>query len=201
MSRKNIAFFILLLTPFLLFMSSAEESADSNSRDFVGKVVNFLLLFGGLGFLLRKPLGNFLQGRADSLRSSMLEAEDSRKKAELKQQEIELRLERFEEEIKKIRQVAEDEGDDLRKSIMQGTEREAGRLKILAQQEIERLTKAGITEIREHMANLATGLAQRNILERMTGEDQSSLIDRSIERLEELYEKPTADQTIRTGTR
>jgi len=200
MHHKNTAFLILLLTPFLLFMSSAEESSSSHSMDFIGKVINFLLLFGGLGFLLRKPLGNFLQGRAETLRNSMQEAKDSRQKAELGLKEVESRLEALDDEIKKIRQTAEIEGADLHKSIVQEAHRDVGRLRELARQEIERLTQAGILEIREHMAYLATDLAQRNILGRMTEEYQSSLIDRSIERLEKLHEKPGADKKIRAGT-
>lgn len=200
MHHRNIAFLILILTPFLLFMSSAEEPSASNSMDFLGKVINFLVLFGGLVYLLRKPLGNFLQKRADSLQSSMQEARDSRQKAELKLKEVESRLEKVDEEVKKIRASAEKEGADLHKSIVQETKREAGRLKDLARQEIERLTKAGGLEIRKHMANLATDLARSSISVRMTGEFQSFLIDRSIERLEKLYEKPNADQKIRSRT-
>jgi F-type H+-transporting ATPase subunit b len=200
MRYRNVAFLILLLAPFLLFMSSAEEPSASNSADFLGKVINFLVLFGGLVYLLRKPLGNFLQRRADLLQSSMQEAKDTRQKAELKLNEVESRLEKLDEEVKKIRQAAENEGADLHKSIVQETNRETGRLRDLARQEIERIAKAGVLEIREHMANLATDLARRNISVRMTGEYQSSLIDRSIDRLEKLYEKSNADQKIRAGT-
>jgi F-type H+-transporting ATPase subunit b len=181
-------------------MSSAEEPSASHSVDFLGKVINFMVLFGGLVYLLRKPLVKFLQGRADSLQRSMQEARDSLKKAELKLKEVESRLEKLDEEVKKIRQTAENEGADLHKSIVQETNREAGRLRDLARQEIERLAKAGVLEIREHMANLATDLALRNISVRMTGDHQSSLIDRSIDRLEKLYEKPNADQKIRAGS-
>lgn len=200
MHHKNIAYLILFLTPFLLSMSSMEESSASETVAFIGKVINFLLLFGGLTFLLRKPLGNFLQQRSDSLRSTMLEAEDSRQKAELKLKDIESRMEKLDEDTKRILQAAEAESADLRKSIVQETNKDVERLKRLARQEIERLTQAGIMEVREHMAVLATDLARQNILDRMSGEYQSSLIDRSIERLENLYEKPSADKKIRAGT-
>ncbi len=200
MHHKKLAFLILFLMPFLLFMSSAEESSASNPMDFIGKVINFLVLFGGLVYLLRKPLGRFLQGRADSLQVSMREAKDSRQKAELKLKEAESRLSKLDEEIKKIRHAADIEGAELHESIAQETNRDADRLRKLARQEIDRLTRSGILEIREHMANLVTDLARRNIVDRMTGEHHASLIDRSIERLEELYEKPGANQKIRAGT-
>jgi F-type H+-transporting ATPase subunit b len=200
MPHKKIVILILILMPLLLGMSSAEEPSASNSKDFIGKVINFLILFGGLSYLLRKPLGNFLQGRARSLQNSIREARDSRQKAEEGLREVESRLEKMDKEIKEIRQKAEAESADLHKGIVQEADRDAERLRSLARQEIERLTRAGILEIREHMADLSTDLARRNILARMNEESQSSLIDRSIERLEKLYEKSDADQKIRAGS-
>jgi F-type H+-transporting ATPase subunit b len=200
MHQKKIAFLILLFIPFLLFMSSEEGSSASNSMDFLGKVINFLILFGGLVFLLRKPLGNFLQKRADSLKGSMQEAEDSREEAELRLKEIGSRTKTFDDEIKKIREAAENEGARLYKNSIQKADREAGRLRELTRQEIQRLTQAGIREIKEHIADLATDLARQNISSRMTGEYQSSLIDQSIDRLEKLDEKPGTDKKIRAGS-
>ncbi len=200
MPQKRIAYLVLMLIPFLLSMSSAEESSAANSMDFIGKVINFLVLFGGLGYLLKKPLGNFLLGRARSLQSSMKEAKESRQKAEEGLKEVELRLEMLDEEIQEIRQKAEAEGADIHKNIVRKTDEDVEWLRNLTHQEIERLTQASIQEIREHMANLATELARKNILARMTEENQSSLIDRSIERLEKLYEKSDTDKKIRAGS-
>ncbi len=200
MHHKKIAFLTLLLTPFILFMSSTEESSAANSMDFIGKVINFLVLFGGLVYLLRKPLSKFLQGRADSLQVSMQEALDSRKKAESNLKEVESRLEKLDEEVKKIRHGADVEGAALQESITQETDRDVDRLRKLAHQEIDRLTQSGILEIREHIANLSTDFARKNIVDRMTRELHASLIDRSIERLDELYEKPSADEKVRTRT-
>ena len=59
-------------------------------------------------------------------------------------------------------------------------------------QEIEMLSSAGMKEIREYIANLVTEQAQERIIKRITPESQSLLIDKSIERLEQLYEKPSA---------
>lgn len=200
MHQKKIAFLILLFMPFLLFMSSEEGSSASNPMDFLGKVINFLILFGGLVFLLRKPLGNFLQKRADSLKGSMQEAEDSREEAELRLKEIGSRTKTFDDEIKKIREAAENEGARVYENSIQEADREAGRLRELTRQEIQRLTQAGIREIKEHIADLATDLARQNISSRMTGEYQSSLIDQSIDRLEKLDEKPGTDKKIRAGS-
>jgi hypothetical protein len=54
------------------------------------------------------------------------------------------------------------------------------------------LSSAGLRDIREYIANLVTAQAQERILKKLTPKSQSLLIDKSIERLEQLYEKPSA---------
>jgi F0F1-type ATP synthase membrane subunit b/b' len=62
------------------------------------------------------------------------------------------------------------------------------------------LTQVAIRDIRKHTADLATKLAQQSIQDRITEEYQSTLIDKSIERLEKLYEKSNSDKKVRSRT-
>jgi len=168
--------------------------------DFLGKVINFVVLLGGLIYLLRNPLRNFLEERTKSLDHALREAKDSRVEAEKKQQEIENRLKKIGREMEKVREEAEIEGQAVQERILQEAKAKANRLKLLSRQEIEMLTQAGIREIKQYAAELATALAQQRIQSEIKKEDQSLLIDRSIERLEKFYEKPSPHQEIRTRT-
>lgn len=168
--------------------------------DFLGKVINFVLLLGGLVYLLRKPLGNFLERRTRSLSQDLREAVDSRAEAERKQKEIANRLDEIGRDVEHIRQEAETEGRMIQERILQEANAEVERLKHLSHQEIEMLTQAGIHEIKRYAAELATILARQRIQRKMDKEDQSVLIDQSIERLGKLYEKSSSDQAIRTRT-
>ena len=82
MSGKKNMILVILLVPFFLFLSSEEGESEAGGGFFAGMVVNFLLLFGGLGFLLYKPVRAFLQKKKDEIRRSLEEAESSRKDAE-----------------------------------------------------------------------------------------------------------------------
>jgi len=166
--------------------------------DFLGKVINFVVLLGGLIYLLRNPLRNFLQARTKSLEDALRETKNSRVEAEKRLQDVENRLERIDREIEQIQKQAETEGHAVEKRILQDAKAGANRLKLLSQREIETLTQAGIRQIRQYAAELATALALQRIQRRINKEDQSLLIDRSIERLEKPYEKSSPSQEIRT---
>ncbi len=200
MLQKKPIILVLFFVPFLLFMSFAEESHPSQTKDFLGKLINFLLLFGGLAYVLRKPLGKFLQERSDSLEQALREAKQSHEEAAEKLNQVKSRLGKLDEEIKKMQQEAEAVGQSLQQHVLEEAKQAADRLKHFASQEIEMLTKDAISEIKEYTVTLAADLAQQRIQDRMTEEYHSSLIDKSIERLEKLHEKSNSDTKIRSRT-
>lgn len=198
MQRKIPIIFVLFFLPFLLFMSFAEESHPSQTRDFLGKLINFILLFGGLAYVLRKPLGKFLQERSDSLEKALEEAKQSHEEAAEKKNQVESRLGKLDEEMEKMQRDAEAAGQSFHQLAVEEAKQAADRLKQFTSQEIEMLTQDAIREIKEYTVALAADLAQQRIQGRMTEEFQSSLIDKSIERLEKLHEKSNSVTKIRS---
>lgn len=200
MQNKRSIFLVVLLVPFLLFMSFAEESHGSQTKDFLGKLVNFLLLFGGLAYLLRKPLGKFLQERSDSLGQTIKEARQSQEESSARLKKVEERLSKLGEEIHAVQKEAEAAGRSIRQDILEEAKKATDRLKHFSSQEIEMLTQSAVREIKEYAADLAADLAKKNIQERLTEEYHASVIDKSIERLDQLHEKSNPDKTIRSRT-
>jgi F-type H+-transporting ATPase subunit b len=188
MGRKKIIL-ILLMLPFFVFMSPEEEEHSSGLMDFLWKTVNFIILFGGLTYLLYKPIRSFLEKRAQDIQSSLKEAADSRKDAEQKLKEIETRLAGLEKEIEKFMKEAEKEGRREKEETQKRAQQETERIKYFAKQEIDAIIRSRIREIREYSAALATALAEERIKRKMSPELQSLLINRSIERLDKLDEK------------
>ncbi len=180
---------ILLLLPFFVSMATADEEHSSNFRDFIGKAINFIVLFGGLAYFLFKPIRNFLQKRSEEIEKGLKDAEDAQREAELRLREAKARLASLEGEIEKLKKEAEIEGHKEKERIIQLSQQEAERIKYFAKQEIEMLTRAGIKELKQYTAELASALAEERIRKRMSREDQSFFIDKSIEKLDELYEK------------
>lgn len=196
MSVRKKILVVLLLLPFFVSMDSAGGENSSNFMDFLGKTINFIVLFGALAYILFKPIRNFLERRSHDIERSLQEAEDSRKEAEQKLQEVKARLASMDDEIAKIKKEAEIEGRKEKERTIQLTQREAERIKYFAKQEIETLTQAGIQNLKEYTAELATALAEERIKKKISPEGQFLLIDKSIERLDELYEKSNSRKKI-----
>lgn len=189
METRSKALIILLLLPFFLFFSPEEEAHASSLVGYLGKVLNFLVLFGGLGFLLRKPLKNFLERRGQEIGTTIKEAKKEREDTEKKYKNVLDRLQKLKAELSKIREGAEEEGQKRKESILQTAEKEAGRIKGFARQELEMFYQTKVRELKAQTAELATELAKTNIKAKMTPERQSLLIDSSIDKLEDFYGK------------
>jgi F-type H+-transporting ATPase subunit b len=167
-----------------------EHEAQGGSG-FLAKLVNFLVLFGGLTFLLRKPISNLLGQRAEDVRTSMTEAEETNTTAQQKLKQGQKRLDEMAVEVERINVEAEEAGHKEKEGILAAAAQEVERLKKLAVQEIAILSQVGIKELKSHAAELSTSIARENIRKKIKTADQASLIDKSIDRLEALNEEKT----------
>jgi len=195
--KRNLIFFLFVLVLFQT--AQAKEEHSSHSMEFLGKALNFIVLFGGLAYVLYRPLRNFLQARVQKIEVTLKESESSWKEAERKLDQVKERLSRIEEEIAQIKKEGKVEGQKERERIIERTHQKAERLIRYAQEEIEMLTRAGVQELKEHAAELATSFARERIKRKMTPETASELIDKSIEKIESLYEKSDSGKEIHSG--
>ena len=161
----------------------------SATMDFLGKLVNFLILFGGLAFVMRKPLKAMLAKRTVDIGETIRDAEGAKAGAETKAGESRSRVAHLDEEVRGLKAAAEEEGRRQTERISRAAAEEAERLKKLARQEVEEQVRLGVRELKAHAAARATDLARERIRKRLTPELQAALIDKSIDRLSRLNEK------------
>ncbi len=183
---------ILLLLPLFLCFAPPESAASSGLKDILGKTINFVILFGCLAFLLRRPIRSFLERRSAEISQSLEDAEKARIAASEREKQTEERLAHLKEEVDRIEKEAEAAGLREKSRIKELTDKEVERIRRFAQQEIEIQLKAAIHELKEYTAALATHLAEERLKKDLTPGDQTILIDRSIGQLAELYEKSTS---------
>jgi F-type H+-transporting ATPase subunit b len=190
MPRKvHVILLVLFLPLFLCFFSAEEHARVSALTDFLGKTLNFILLFGGLAFVLAKPIRRYLEARTAAVREMINTAIASRKEAEEKLEAMQRRLQGLQEEVRKIKGQGEVEGEKTRKDILERARLEAEKLREFARQEIETRLQEARRELREYAAELAVSLAQAKIEKRLTPGLHSRLIEESIEQLGSLHEK------------
>ena len=87
MKERQKILIVLLLVPLFVFMASAEKARSANFVDFLGKTINFIILFGVLIYLLFKPVRNFLEKRRHDIEHLLEETEYSKTEAEQKLKE------------------------------------------------------------------------------------------------------------------
>ena len=190
MKARRPCLLVLFAVPFLMFMSAEEGARVSATMDFLGKLVNFLILFGGLAFVMRKPLKAMLAKRTADIGDSIRDAEGARAAAETKSEGSKARLSGLAEEIGRLKAAAEEEGRRETGRISLAAAEEAERLKKFTRQELEEQVRRVVHELRTYAAARATDLARERIRKRLTPELQATLIDKSIDRLSRLNEKP-----------
>lgn len=166
-----------------------ESHAETGSSGMLGKIVNFVILFGALGYFLRKPMMNFLAKRGSDIRASLAEARAARDEAERQLAETEARLAALEDEAARMKSEAEAEGLRARDEIRALAGKEAERIRSFAAQEIDLRVKAGVQELKERTIELAAELAAARMNRAIGPSEHVSLIDKSIEDLERFHEK------------
>lgn len=175
----------LLLVGVLLFASVARAAeAESGSQELLFKWLNFILVFGTLFLVARKPLRRYFADRRHALRASIEESRKLRQRAAEQLAEINGRLARLEQEIAALRQQAAADAAAEQRRIREAAEREAERILATARAEIDSALRAGRLELKAYTARLAVNRAAETIRQRLTPEAHAALFQTFVGNLE-----------------
>ena len=190
MTSRRAALILLLALPLFLAMSAEEGGHSSATADFLGKVFNFVLLFGALGYLMRKPIKAMLAKRTADVGETIREAAAGRTEAESKDAESRAKLAGLEGEVLALKAAAQAEGRRETERIANAAAEEAERLKKFTRQELDEQARRGVGELKAYAAARAAEIARERIRRRLTPEAHAALIDKSIDKLSKIHEKP-----------
>lgn len=166
----------------------ANQGFDFNANFLEANVINIILLFSGLVYLLKQFLGTLLLTRQQKVLSTIQESEDRLQKANSRLAEAEKQFKQTEIVIQQIEQEAIITAAKVRQSIL-----DQGKI------DIERLTEAGKSsisiaerQVREQIQQQLTYLAIRQVSldlkKQITSSMQSQIVSESIKQLGETYE-------------
>ena len=158
---------------------SAERTQEAGQGDhwIWWQWVNFLILAGGLGYLISKHAPALYQKRSREIQQAITDAAKAAKAAEVQAAAIEQRLRNIQAEIENLRQSARAEMEAEGERIRKETEHHLARIQEQSVQEIALMTRAARDELRRYSAELALGLSVQRIQARMTPEIQQRLVD------------------------
>jgi F-type H+-transporting ATPase subunit b len=126
-------------------------------------LLNFLVVAGVMFWAGRKFLPGMFRDRTSAIQKAMQEAQKASEEARQKLAEIELRLARLDAEIGMMRDAAEKEGAAEEARLQAAAQDDARKIVLSAEQEIAAAAKAARRALTAYAADLAVGLAQKQI--------------------------------------
>jgi F-type H+-transporting ATPase subunit b len=186
LAGRRIVALVLLL--FVKFPASAQkrESEGQKVAESTGVTehgpevlwgwVNFVLLAGGLGYLIKKHGGPYFAQRSLEIRKGMVEAEAARAASDVKVAEVDRRLASLQADIEALRVSAKQEAEADAQRVRRAAAAEMAKIQSHAAEEIASAGKSATLELRRYSADLALGLAEQKIAARMSPETQDRLV-------------------------
>ncbi|HEY9405039.1 MAG TPA: ATP synthase F0 subunit B [Pyrinomonadaceae bacterium] len=163
---------------FSLFALAGGETPWYNYPGWeVWRFFNLILFVAVLVFLLRRPIGASLTARRDTIRRELMRAQEERRAALAKLEEVEARLARLDAEVETVRAQAKREAEAERESITRATAEETRRLREQAQREIESAGKVARQDLRRYAAEQSVRLAEDLIRRDIGAEDDTRLMN------------------------
>jgi F-type H+-transporting ATPase subunit b len=143
-----------------------------------------VLLAGGLGYVLRKPLADFFSARSASIKRSLEEGRKALEASQAHLQAVEEKLRHLEEEIAAFKASAAWEMEVERQRLRQAVADEAEKILESARAQMETATRAAKIELRIYVAQQAVELGEELIRQRLDDASRSRLVSQFIARLD-----------------
>jgi len=141
------------------------------------RLLHFIVLAGGLFFLLRKPVSQALGARVKGIEEQLSELEAQKAAAEQKLAEYNQKFAQLEKESEGIVAEYVRQGEEAKARILEEAEAAAEKLKAQAQKNIESEIQRAKTRLQEEILDKALGKAEALIKEKIGADDQEKLVD------------------------
>ena len=171
---------------FVVTAFASEEGAATHTslfKDYFWKVINF----GILAFILfkfgRKPLQSFLKQRTELIEKTLKEAREAKEAAEKALLKVEERLKTKDKEIEEILSASKRFGEEARESLIQQSDKLREKILEQARVNIEYELKSAKEAIKAEAVEIAMGLAEKKIKEKLTKEEQQKLLEESLTKI------------------
>ncbi|HID62693.1 MAG TPA: F0F1 ATP synthase subunit B [Anaerolineae bacterium] len=148
-----------------------------NGPFLLSQIVNFLILFLALRFLLWKPMLKMLNERKQRIAQGLEDAEQARKDRERAQAEYEERIKQAEQEREKILSKAAEEAEQAKAEALAQARAQAERIVAEGKEAVERERQQMLAELRSQVAALSIAAANKLIGEALDEQRQRRLID------------------------
>ena len=158
------------------FEAPEEQKEEGSTRELVFKVINFVILVGGLGYVLRKPAAEFFRSRSAGIQKSLEEGRKALEASEAQLRAVEEKLQHLQDEIAAFKATAAQEMEAERKRLHEAAAEEAARILDSARAQMDAALRAAKLELKNHAAQHAVDLAGDLIRQRLDEPARSRLV-------------------------
>ncbi|MBW2265789.1 MAG: F0F1 ATP synthase subunit B [Deltaproteobacteria bacterium] len=163
--------------------SGGGESGFDKGKDLIWRIMNFVVLAGGLTFLLRKPVAKGLESRRQGIRDQLDDLEKRKQKAEKELSEYQQKLNQLDKEVEKIVAEYVKDGEALKAKIIEEAKASAEKLQRQAKKNIEHEFEKAKKELRAEMGAQAIVMAEELIKKNINDKDQERIIGEYLEKV------------------
>ena len=160
----------------------AESGAEAahhglNWKDFLFRVVNFVLVFGVIAKLAGKKIVGFFRGRSQGIENQLSDLDVRKADAAKRLADIEASISNLAEEKAKIEDEYRRQGEALRDSIVAAAEAKAVQIREQAVAAAEAEGRVAAQKLRAELADAVVGAATAMLEKKLTAKDQEKLVD------------------------
>jgi F-type H+-transporting ATPase subunit b len=191
---RRFAFFALLGTclagcsaPLVTWAQGSETAKEESSEpphELLYKIINFAILVGGLGFVLRKPLAEFFSSRSASIQKSLDEGRKALEASQAQLKVVEEKLKGLEAEIAAFKSSALREMEAERQRMQQAGAEEAARILESARNQTAVAVRAAKLELKRYAAQKSVTLAEELIRARLDDSTRKRLVTQFVATIE-----------------
>ena len=163
---------------------AAKEENSEPPHKLLYKTINFIILVGGLAYLLRKPMAEFFSSRSSSIQKSLDEGRKALEASQAQLQAVEEKLRGLEAEIAAFKESAAREMEAERQRLQQTIAEEAARILESARAQMDTALRGAKLELKNYAARKAVTLAEELIRTRLDDSGRHRLVTQFVATLQ-----------------
>jgi len=152
-SGAPLIFFFMAL-PVIAAEGAKPDPAESPTG-LIFRWLNFLIVFGGIAYLIAKYGGTFFRGNAKAIGASIQEATTAKAEAERELHEVETKIERLDHDVAEMREEARRNWAAESERLYASGQAEIEKIAHAAREELAASERAAQHEVREIAASMA----------------------------------------------
>ena len=163
---------------------AGKEEKSEPPHELLYKTINFVILVGGLGYLLRKPLAEFFSSRSASIQKALDEGRKALEASQAQLRAVEEKLGRLEAEIAAFKESAAREMEADRQRLQQASAEEAARILESARAQTDTAVRGAKLELKNYAAQRSVILAEELIRARLDDAGRRRLVAQFVTTIE-----------------